>query len=254
VIAGTGSSKDAKHTVPASRTRAAGQQRSELELGISSETLSNGLAAWRSIYLEGLHQFGERQVMYGTLRETRRFGLTDSEAQGGFTYPVGKTWTFLLEASLSPTHNVLPNFSLMGQLRKELDHGWNLQAGIRHSEYSRFNTDVAIITAERYWNSFRGAYSSYLARLDGGSTVPNHVVQFDYYYGDRNSIGILVANGREIADLGPGGPLITDVRSYVLRGRHWIGSDWAISYEALHYEQGGLYARQGARVGLRRAF
>lgn len=253
-IAATESGKDAKPAGPAPQGGAAGRRRTEFELGASGESLSNGFAGWRSIYLEGFHQFGERRVVYGTLRETRRFGLTDSEVQGGFGYPLGETWTLQSEASLSPTHNVLPNYSVLGQLQKILPHGWNLQAGIRHSEYSRFNTDVAIITAERYWNRFRGAYSLYLARLDGGSTVPNHVVQFDYYYGERNSIGIVVANGREIADLGPGGALITDVRSYVLRGRHWIGSDWAISFEALHHEQGGLYARQGARVGLRRAF
>lgn len=254
VIAETGSGKNAKPAVPAPRIGAAGQQRSELELGLGSETLSNGLAPWRTIYLEGLHQFGERQVMYGTLRETRRFGLLDSEAQGGFTYPLGKTSTFLLEANFSPTHNVLPNFSLMGQLQREFDHGWNVQGGIRHSEYSRFNTNVAVITGERYWNSFRGAYSLYLARLDGGSTVPNHTAQLDYYYSDRNSIGVMIARGREIADLGPSGALITDVRSYGLRGRHWITPDWAISFEALHHEQGNLYARTAARIGLRRAF
>ena len=253
VIAGE-VSKDATPAEPATRNGAAGRRRPEFELGFSSENLSNGYADWGSIYLHGFHRLGERRVVYGTLREIRRFGLTDNEVQGGFTYPLGETWTVQLEASLSPTHDVLPSYSVLGQLQKNLAHGWNLQAGIRHSEYTKFNTDIAILTAERYWNSFRGAYSLYLGRLDGGGTAPNHVVQFDYYYGERNSIGVLVANGREIADLGPSGALITDVRSYALRGRHWIGPDWAISFEVLHHEQVGLYTRQGAQIGLRRAF
>ena len=84
--------------------------------------------------------------------------------------------------------------------------------------------------------------------------MPNHVAQLDYYYRDRNSIGVMIADGREIADLGPSGALITDVRSYVLRGRHWLTPDWAISFEALYHEQGSLYTRKAARIGLRRAF
>jgi hypothetical protein len=48
---------------------------------------------------------------------------------------------------------VLPSYSVMGQLQKILAHGWNLQAGIRHSEYTKFYTDIATLTAERYWTT-----------------------------------------------------------------------------------------------------
>ncbi len=240
-------------TIPPGVSAGDSRQRSELELGVSHESLSKGLPSWRSIYLEGLHQFGERQVLYGVLRETRRFGLADTEARVGYYHPLGRTWTALVEASTSPTHEVLPHFSVLGQLQKDLAYGWNVQVGLRHNEYTALSTDVANVTAERYWGSFRGAYSLYLGRLDG-ETAASHVVQFDHYYGDRNSIGVLIAEGREVADRGPTGVLITDVRSFALRGRHWITPRWAISYEAVHHKQGDLYRRQGVRVGLRRAF
>lgn len=249
----TVSGTDVTSGVPATTASGIGHQRSELEFGISHEGLSNGFPDWRSIYLEGVHYFGKRHVVYGTLRETRRSGRTDSEVQGGLYYPLGETWTSVLEASYSPTHNVLPNFSLFGQLQKYLGYGWDMQAGYRHNEYTSFSTNVTSITAERYWSSFRGAYSLYLGRLNG-KTAPSHVAQLDYYFGERNSIGAVIGFGREIADQLPSDVLITDVRSYVLRGRHWITPEWAISFEALHHEQGSLYTRQGVRLGLRHAF
>ena len=239
---------------PGASGDAALSRRTELELGLTSEGLTNGYAGWRSIYLEGLHRFGERKAVYGTLRETERFGLHDSEAQGGFYYPLGDTWTSLVEASVSPTYNVLPKFSLFGQLQKTLDYGWGLHAGIRHSEYPTLNTNIGVFTAERYWSNFRGAYSLYLGRPAGGSTAPSHVLALDYYYGERNFIGIAVNDGREVAGLGPLGVITSDVRGVVLRGRHWLTPDWAVSFEALHQEQGSLYIRHGARIGLRRAF
>ena len=239
---------------PATFPAAVAMKRSELELGFSSEGLNNGYAGWRSAYLEGRHSFGERKSIYGTLRETERFGLYDNEAQGGFYYPLNDTWTSLVEASVSPTHNVLPKFSVFGELQKHLGYGWNLHAGIRHNEYSTLNTNIGIFTAERYWGNFRGAYSLYLGRPEGGSSASSHVLALDYYYGARNSVGISVADGREVAGLGPLGILTTEVRAYVLRGRHWFTPDWALSFEALYQEQGTLYNRQGIRLGLRRVF
>jgi YaiO family outer membrane protein len=139
-------------------------------------------------------------------------------------------------------------------LQKKLGYGWDVQAGIRHSEYSTLNTNTGIFTAERYWENFRGAYSLYHGRPEGGSSASSHVIALDYFYGERNLIGISVADGREIAGLGPFGVITTAVRAYVLRGRHWLSPDWALSYEAGYQEQGSLYTRQGIRLGLRRAF
>jgi hypothetical protein len=48
--------------------------------------------------------------------------------------------------------------------------------------------------------------------------------------------------------------LTTTVRAYVLRGRHWLTPEWALTYEVLSQEQGTLYTRQGMRFGIRRAF
>ena len=241
-------------TAEATPSTAPSVLRSALELGITSEGLSNPYAGWRSAYVEGEHQFGERKTIYGSLRETQRFGLLDNEVQAGVYYPLGETWTSLFEATASPTHNVLARYSALAQVIKKLGYGWNVHAGIRHNEYSTLNSNVSVLTAERYWSNWRAAYSLYTGKPEGGGAASSHVIALDYYYGERSSFGISLADGREVAGLGPLGVLTTDVRALVLRGRHWLTRDWAVSYEGAYQEQGTLYTRRGVRIGLRRAF
>jgi len=93
----------------------------------------------------------------GELRETRRFNLTDREVSGGYYHPLGATWTALLEASMSPDRNVLPQHALFGQVQKAFDGGSDIQAGVRHSRYSRAATDLMTLAGERYWGSYRAA-------------------------------------------------------------------------------------------------
>ena len=116
--------------------------RTEIELGHGKETLTNNLPDWTSTYLLASRQFGERKTLYGGLRETRRFGLDDTEVHAGLYYPLAATWTSLLEASASPTHEVLARYSVYGELQKNLGSGWGVGLGLRHNEYSLIGTNV----------------------------------------------------------------------------------------------------------------
>jgi YaiO family outer membrane protein len=227
----------------------------EVEAGFSHYTLSNGYANWDSAYLDGAHQFGERHSIYGEVQQAQRFGLTDREVSGGYYHPLTQTLTALVEASVSPEHNFLAQHSVFGQLQAALGGGWDVQAGLRHSAYTQTATDVGVLTGERYWGPFRGAYRLYLAKLQGAGIAPSHVGQIAYYYSDRSNLTLAVARGRQAESLGPGlGVLLVDVRSVSLSGRHWFNPAWAVSYEALTESQGNLYTRKGIRLGLRYAF
>jgi len=229
--------------------------RSEAEIGFTRETLSNNLPDWKSIYLEASHQFKDRHTLYGGLRETERFGLNDTEVHGGLYYPLGTTWTSLVEASASPTHEVLPRYSLFGQLHKSLPGGWGVGLGLRHSEYSQIGTNTASLLAERYWGNFRGAYTLYSGRPEGASSASSHRVQLSYYYGDRSSVGLSYSTGREVENVGPPrGVISSDVQNLTLSGRHWFAPNWALTYDLLNQEQGALYRRQGLRLGIRHSF
>ncbi|HEY0666255.1 MAG TPA: YaiO family outer membrane beta-barrel protein [Gallionella sp.] len=226
----------------------------EIELGISRDVLDQGYDNWNSLYLDAAHRFGERHSVYGRLRKTQRFDLQDREISGGYYHPLTGTWTALIEASTSPDHWVLPQNSLYGQLQKAFEGGWDIQAGLRRSQYDTGSTDLAVLTGERYWGDFRAAYTYYLGRTDGGS-APSHRAQLGYYYAVRSQLTLGFAKGHQIENLGAGlGVLITDVTGSSLSGLHWFNPGWGLSYEVSAEQQGNLYLRKGIRLGLRHAF
>lgn len=227
----------------------------DIEIGYSRENLSNNQRDWTSSYLLGSQRFGERHVLYGGLRETRRFGLDDSEVHAGLYYPLATTWTAQVEGSLSPTHEVLPKSSVYGQLQKSLAGGWGLGLGLRHNEYTLSASNVVSLLAERYWGNFRGAYTLYSGKPEGASSGASHRFQLSYYYADRNSVGLSYTEGREVENIGPPrGVLASDVRNWTLSGQHWLTPAWALTYDLVNHEQGNLYRRQGLRLGIRHNF
>jgi YaiO family outer membrane protein len=230
-------------------------RRVELEIGASRETLTSGLPDWSGAYFEATNHIGPRHTLYGGLRQTRRFSRDDVEAWGGLYYPLSATWTGFVEATASPSHNVLPVWSLSGQLHKILLRGLIVHAGARHVEHAGSDVRMAVAGAEYYWSNYRAAYTFHSSRLEGAGSAPAHRFQLNYYYGDRSSIGIAYTTGREIENVGaPRGLIASEVRDWTLGGRHWFSRDWGVSWDLLTHEQGALYRRDGFRIGLRHRF
>ena len=227
----------------------------EIELGVGHESLTNNGLNWNVAQLDLSRQIAERDTIYGSLREIRRFGLKDTDGTAGFYYPLGATWTSVLEASVSPSHHVSPKYSVFGQLHKTLGNGWGVEAGVRHSEYERSAVDVYSATAERYLGSWRGAYTLYVGRPQGAASGVAHRLQLTYYYDERSSIGVAYATGREVENIGPPtGVRVTDVKDWTINGRHWLSNAWGLTYELVSHQQGTLYRRQGLRLGVRHSF
>ena len=152
------------------------------------------------------------------------------------------------------TAQVSPTFSYLGFAEKEwnlnLDEGWKLQAGSRRMQYSSaLQTRVGFVKVERHWESFRTSYSYQLERSSGVSVAPSHVLQLDYLYSPRDSIGVSLTNGREIADFGPLGILNTEVRNVAVRGQHCLPGLCA------HFQPDSQpwppHCAKGVRIGLR---
>ena len=227
----------------------------EIEAGATRESLTNNLPDWRSLYLEASRTFRPRHTLYGGLRETSRFDLDDTEAYGGLYYPLSETWTGLVEASGSPSHNVLPKYSVFGQLHKALLKGLTVNLGLKHTDYTGSDVRMWVAGGEYYWSSLRAAYTFYSASLEGAGSAPAHRFQLNHYYGERSSIGIAYTTGRETENVGPPRGVITsDVRDWTITGRHWFANDWALAYDLLTHEQGTLYRRKGLRLGIRHRF
>lgn len=232
------------------------QERSvEVEVGGTHERLTGNQPDWSSVYLDASRTFRPRHTLYGGLRETRRFNLDDTEAYGGLYYPLSETWTGLVEATGSPSHNVLPQYSVFGQLHKALLPGLVANFGLKHTDYSGSDVRMIVAGGEYYWSSLRAAYTFYSGRLEGAGSAPAHRFQLNHYYGERSSIGIAYTTGRETENVGPPRGVITsDVRDWTITGRHWFAKDWALAYDLLTHEQGTLYRREGFRLGIRHRF
>lgn len=228
----------------------------EAEAGATFEHLTNDKPDWKSLYLDATHTLAPRQTLYGTMRETERFDLRDFEMSAGYSHPFGENWTAIVEASFSPDHHVLATSSVFGQVYWVVDGGWVLNGGARFSEYTDADTRVLTAGVERYFGHYRAAYTYYNGKPDDAPAASSHRVSFDYYYFDeRSRVGLAIAWGREVENVGPPtGVVTTDVRSITLVGRHWFTPDWAVAWEIGTHEQGDLYRRTGGRLGLRYRF
>ena len=229
----------------------------QVEVGGSYDSLDSGYDDWTSVYLEGAWQRAPRQTLYGAVRRTERFGLADSEALAGAYFPLSGNVTGVVEIGYSPTHEVLPKWSAFGQLEIALAAGFGLQFGGRHTEYAAAYVDQGLATGEYYFANNRVAYTYYRTYLEGDTPVGVHRFAVGHYYGqygERSTVSLAYGNGKEVESLGMGQVLVTDVRSVVLVGRHWVRPRWALTYEAGQYRSIDRYTRQGVRLGVRHEF
>jgi YaiO family outer membrane protein len=224
----------------------------EIELGGAYESLTNDAPDWQTYFFRFNRKFSSGQVLYGEAAVVRRFNQTDPGFMIGLYQPLTKSrrWSATFEVSGSPTHDVLPAFAFYGQLHRNFGSGWVGSAGLRHSRYSENNANIGLFGVEKYIKAYRGAYTLYVAHLNGSGTSASHVFRGDYYYGERNSIGAGLAFGQEIESVGNGEFIRSDVFGVHLLGRHWFNQKWGMSYVALWQRQGSFYNRSGAQVGL----
>ncbi|HEY5900839.1 MAG TPA: YaiO family outer membrane beta-barrel protein [Burkholderiales bacterium] len=234
---------------------AGAEEATELEAGFTRERLTRGLPDWKSVSLEAVRQYHARAALYGSVRQSERFGERDAQLGGGGYLPLGASWTAQAEALYSPEHQVLPHSSLFAGLSRTLAGGWGASAGLRRNEYTRTAAHVLSLGAERYWDQWRAAYTLYSGRPEGSGSATAHRFQVDRYYAERSSVGASFVTGREVENTGPlGGILTSEVTGAELYARHWLTTHWALSAAALMHKQGDLYERRGVRLGIRYRF
>ncbi|MFQ5431793.1 MAG: YaiO family outer membrane beta-barrel protein [Nitrospinota bacterium] len=227
----------------------------EIEAGFTSEQLTNNYDDWSSNYLNLAKKLDKGKTLYGSLRETNRFNLKDSEAKLGYYHPLDKKWTVHLEGANSSTHRVLPKWTLFGGLIRGFAGGWVLDLGFRKTEYNNSRINLGVATLERYFGNFHAAYSFYQSNLEGNGSAQAHGFRLNYFYTDTSRVGAAFSTGSELEFLGPSlGVLRSDVTSISLSGRHAISPKWGVSYSYGYHEQGKSYIKRGFQVGIRYLF
>jgi hypothetical protein len=247
------------------------------------ETLKpeSSFSDWRRLATEGGARPGEIGLGYSQLTPGDPLAGNGPETTSGFWVPLSHSLSSLVETSVTPGTLGGIDRSVLGQVAHQLGGGWNMQAGVRHSELgvalpdSMFassaaslsglppamhglgatSADLGKVTVERFWDNYRGAYTVSSARADGGSTATSHKFQFDYFYDASNSVGLSYTTGRSFqTPLGVNMLVPVEATNVGVVGEHWINRAWAINYNALIEDRGIEGLKPEIRVGLRLRF
>ncbi len=226
----------------------------ELAAGMRYDALSKGYDNWTAYFLSLQRRFSDGLVVYGAVEQTKRFRLRDNQwTLGAYLVPLPGL-TMQIEGKFSPSANVLPGNSVLGQVLISLPEGWGVSAGIRRTGYPSASLWIYSGGLERYFDSFRASYTYNRVKLAQLGNGGNHVLSLDHYFGNGNSLGLVYTVGREVERLGPTRVLITPIWTLAARGRYWMNESWGIQWEAHFHHQGQIYRKIGGSLGLLRRF
>lgn len=224
-----------------------------LEWMQSADRLSNDSPNWRSEELRLSSQLAPRQSVDGSIRHTERFGLSDTQVEINYAFPVAPGLTSAVTATHSTTHRVLPKSDLGASLQYEFAPAWLVNVGAKKTEYTDASVDKLSLGIEHYFSSFRWSLGWQPTRAVG-MTAHGGDARLDYYYGDKDSVGILVAAGKEASNPDGRDVVVSSVRTAALVGRHGLNRNWLLRYGIERVKQGDFYHRTGIRLGAQYAF
>lgn len=229
------------------------KQSSTLEMSVGNEQLSGDKEDWQSAYLYYATRLGPRQAMTLGLRRVRRFGLSDSQIEGGYGAPLNEQLSASIDVTLSPDHRILPRHSVSADLHYDIAPAWIVHGGFKHTSYDAVSVNQGVATIEHYIDAFRLAASWRLTRALNATTQSKEI-RIDYYRNDVDRLGASVAIGREAFTAGLSSVAISDVKSLVINGHHGFIKDWALTYEISRTLQGDAYSKNGVSAGVRYAY
>ncbi len=235
---------------------------------------------WRRLGLEDGARPTDAGAAYAYTLPGDPLGLNGPETVGGYWHPLSQRLSSLVETSIVPSSLGGAERSVLGQLGTQFGSGWGLQAGIRHSEVGvplpdptgasgglgltalppmslgpSVAADLGMLTFERSWDRYRGAYTVSSGRAEGGAIATSHRVLFSYFYSGRSSVGLSYTIGRFFDTTVPlYGMTPAESSNVGVVGEHWFTPSWAINYNALLEDRGVEGLKPEIRVGLRLRF
>jgi YaiO family outer membrane protein len=221
-------------------------------LNVGREHLSNGTPDWKETAIDLKRDLGPRHVVDVSLVETERFGLSDTQFNALYAFPLGDKLTATVDGNLSGTHRVLAENTIGGSLQYEFAPAWLVHGGARSIGYNDVRVNQGLLMLEHYLSNFSWLAAWRPSRAFG-TTANAFELRGSYYYGDKSSITLLLADGKEAAAIGTDVTL-TSVHAIALIGHHWFNSNWALNYSLGHTRQGDLYTRDGVSLGVQYHF
>jgi len=183
-------------------------------------------------------------TLFGGSRELTRGGLGAAEAYGGVAYGFSRSWASSFEAAYAPESLLAPRqYALAGEVRTALSDRKALSVGIRYRVY---DADLGAPGDATPASGFGLASSRGL----GTSYAPGYQVRFGYQHSAFTLFGFTL--GREMETYATAfDPAMPYPRQFSFTGQHWLSPSWALSYDVLSGDLGGLSPTRLQGIGLR---
>ncbi len=222
-------------------------------IGAGRESLSNGQPAWQQQDIGLRVGFAPRALWELGARRVERFGLKDTEINGGLAMPLQSGWSANANASYVPSSNFLAHASGTAQVTRSLPGGWDLHANVQRRIYNTLNTNAFGAGIDKYIGDWRYAAAITYARSNLGPVGTVTKFQIDRELGDRAKISAIASFGDELDPARPGTQAYK-VSSFVVFGIVPVLPNWALRGELGTHKLGDLYRRTGGRVGVEYQF
>ncbi|HEX2825653.1 MAG TPA: YaiO family outer membrane beta-barrel protein [Burkholderiales bacterium] len=229
----------------------------------SVEAVGLSLAADRTEQGLDLHaaalrdDLAPRLTLYTGTRESLHFAAGHAAYTTSLHQAAGLPASAIPHSPFDPRFTGAPRYTLSSQVTQSLPGGWGVGFGLRQTDYGFATGNLLALSAERYFGNVRGAYTLYSNGANGGGFGAAHRFQVNYLYGERNVVGLAYTTGRDIENMNISavGLPVADSRDVTLSGRHWLSTNWALTYDVVSQEQ-SLWnkSRQGLRLGVSRSF
>jgi hypothetical protein len=159
-------------------------------------------------------------------------------------FSFSRRWGSSLEAAYAPESLLAPRpYTLAGQVRTALSDRKALSVGIKYREY---DADPGAPRDAAPVNGFGLAPS----RGSGTGYAPGYQVRFEYQHSAFTLFGF--ALGREMETYATAfDPAAPYPRQFSFTGQHWLSPSWALSYDVLTGDLGGLSPTRLQGIGLR---
>ncbi len=223
-------------------------------LSLAADRTEQGLDLHSAALREDL---APRLTLYTGTRETRHFTAHNVAYTSSLHQAAGLPASAMPQSPYDPRFSGAPRYTLATQFTHSLPGDWGVGFGLRQTDYGFATGNLLALSAERYFGNLRGAYTLYSNGANGGSFGAAHRFQVNYFYGERNVVGLAYTTGRDIENMNLSaiGLPVNDSRDLTLSGRHWLGTNWAVTYDVLSQEQTLWNSRrQGLRLGVSRSF
>ena len=228
-------------------------RRHQLEFSVRHDWLDNDSSDWRRQRLDYFASQRDGVAWYGALLREQRFEEWDEGFEAGAVVALDPLWNLQSEIGYQFSPFFSPRWYADLRLQRSLPQGFLAAASVRRTDYATSQVDRLALSAERYWNNWRGGYTLNISDVSNAGTPIGHSASLDYYYSGLSYFGLRVTLGEEEAV--EGSQLFTSsVRAVGLQGRHWVSARWALSWEFGTVKQGDYYTRRGAQIGIRHAF